>query len=91
MPERQPPDRDSGPAPQGAPTDLPAIETPVIHSEDLEHKPGADTRVNNSGVKVEPLSDEQRRKNDAQFAQEDERAREAVAEFELTIANLPPD
>jgi post-segregation antitoxin (ccd killing protein) len=91
MAQRQPPDRDSGRAPQGASTDLPEIKTPVIRSEDLEHKPGSDTRVNNSGVKVEPLSDEQRRTNDEQFAQEDAKARAAVAEFELTLAKLPPD
>jgi hypothetical protein len=91
MPERQQPDRDPGPAPKGASTDLPEIETPVIRSEDLEHNAGPDTRVNNSGVKVQPLSDEQRRKDEAQFAQEDRKAREAVAEFERSIASLPPD
>jgi hypothetical protein len=91
MPERQQPDRDPGPAPQGASADLPEIVTPVIRSEDLEHKPGPDTRVNNAGVKVAPQSDEQRRKADMQFAKEDARAREAVADLERELENMPPD
>ena len=91
MQERQQPDRDPGTAPQGASVDLPAIETPVIDIQDLEHKPSPDTRVNNSGVKVAPQTDPQRRKDDAEFAKEDEKAREAVAEFELTLENLPPE
>jgi len=91
MPERQQPDRDPALAPRDASSDLPAIETPVIDIQDLEHKPGPDTRVNNTGVKVPPQTDEQRRKDDAQFAREDEKAREAVAEFERTVENLPPD
>jgi hypothetical protein len=91
MPERQQPDRDPGLAPRGASTDIPAIETPVIDIQDLEHKPGPDTRVNNTGVKVPPQTDEQRRKDDAQFASEDEKARAAVAEFERSVENLPPD
>jgi hypothetical protein len=28
------------------------IETPVIDIQDLEHKPGPDTRVSNKGVKT---------------------------------------
>jgi hypothetical protein len=92
MPERQQPDRDPGPAPQGASMDdLPEIETPVIRSQDIEHQARPDTRVNNSGLKIGPQSDEQRRKDDAQFAKEDEKAREAVAEFERSLADLPPD
>jgi len=91
MSERQQPDRDPGAAPQGASADLPKIETPVIQSQDLEHTPAPDTRVNNAGVKVPPQSDEQRQKDDAQFAREDEKAREAVADFERTLENLPPD
>ncbi|HLA70483.1 MAG TPA: hypothetical protein VK624_03165 [Steroidobacteraceae bacterium] len=91
MPERQQPDRDPGPAPHGASPDLPKIETPVIDIQDLEHKPGSDTRVNNSGVKVQPQTDEQRRKDDAQFAKEDATAREAVAELERTLDGLPPE
>lgn len=30
------------------------IDTPVIDMQDLEHKPGPDTRVSNKGVKVVP-------------------------------------
>jgi hypothetical protein len=90
MPEHQQPDRDRGPARQGALEPLPEIETPVIRSQDLEHNAGPDTRVNNSGVKIQP-SEEQRRKDQAQFAEEDQKAREAVAEFERSLANLPPD
>ena len=32
----------------------PDIETPVIDIEDLEHQPGPDTRVNESGMRAEP-------------------------------------
>jgi len=86
MHERQQLDRDSGPVPQDTSTDLPAIETPLIDIQDLERKPGADTRVNNSGVKVRTQSDEQRLRDDAEFVKEVEEARDAIAEFERALA-----
>ena len=89
MPERQQPDRNPGQAPQGASSKVPQIETPVIDIQDLEHKPGPQTRVNNAGVKVSSQTDGQRRKDDAEAAT-DEEAREAVVEFECTIEDLPP-
>jgi hypothetical protein len=36
---------------------LPEIETPVVDIQDLEHKPGPDTRVNNSGLSALPKVD----------------------------------
>ena len=45
MPKRHEPDRDD---------DIPAIETPVIDMQDLEHQPSSDTRVNTKGIKVKP-------------------------------------
>jgi hypothetical protein len=91
MQERQQPDRDPGPAPEGASVDLPAIKTPVIDIQDVERKPGPDTRVNNAGVKVHPQSDEARRKKESESAKEDAEAREAVAELERLIENQPPE
>ena len=76
MPDRQLPERDPDLTPQ--------IDTPVIDMQDLEHKPAPGNRVNNAGVKIEP-SDE------AMFAREDEKAREAVAKFEEELKRLPPD
>jgi hypothetical protein len=75
MNERQEPGRDSDP---------PQIETPVIDIQDLEHNPAAGSRVNNSGVQVRPTIE-------AMFAREDEKAREAVAEFEKLLKSQPPD
>ena len=84
------------------------IDTPVIHMQDLEHRPVRETRVNNAGVRVraqrdephisdDPLAeipemrDEQALPDDPMFAREDEKARDAVAEFEESLKRLPPD
>jgi hypothetical protein len=91
MPERQQPERDPGPASHSGSTDIPSIETPVIDIQDLEHKPGPDTRVNNTGVKVTSQTDAQRRSDDAEIAKEDAKALEAVDEFERHVKTLPPD
>lgn len=54
MAEKPQPD----PVPMDDPPPHPAeplqIDTPVIDMQDLEHKPGPDTRVSNKGVKVRP-------------------------------------
>ena len=68
--------------------ELPHIETPVIHMEDLEHKPGPDTRVDNSGVPVHSTSLSS--KELAEYSRQDQRARKAVEELEESIKNLPP-
>jgi hypothetical protein len=54
------------------PVDPPQIDTPVIDFQDLEHKPGPETRVSNKGMKIEP----------GEFAKEDEAALQALEEFE---------
>ena len=45
MPERQNPDRED---------DIPAIETPVIDIQDLEHKPNPVTRVHSKDARAKP-------------------------------------
>jgi len=85
----------------------PQIDTPVIDMQDLEHRPVGGARINNAGVKVrqrgEPhisddflaegleTADEQTLTDDPMFAREDEKARDAVAEFEESLKRLPPD
>ena len=63
------------------PGDEPQIETPVIQIQDLEYRPGPETRVNDSGVRVLPQID---------LSKEDDQAREAVAKLEEQYAKLPP-
>ena len=78
MPERQLPERDA---------EFPFIETPVIDIQDLEHNAEPGTRVNDKGVKVEPRVDEL---PEMDLEKEDEKAREAIAKFEESIAKQPP-
>ena len=78
MPERQRPELDA---------EFPFIETPVIDIQDLEHNAAPGTRVNDKGVKVEPRVDELPAMD---LEEEDEKAREAIAKFEESIAKLPP-
>jgi len=89
------------------PEATPQIDTPVIDMQDLEHRPVRGTRISNAGVKVrqrgephisdDPLAeipesgDEQTLPADPMFAREDEKARDAVAEFEESLKRLPPD
>lgn len=69
------------------PTHPPKVETPVIQSQDLEHQPRQETRVNNKGVKITPHldSDDQR-----DFAREDEDALKAMEEIERQYREQPP-
>jgi predicted component of type VI protein secretion system len=90
MPERQQPDRDPGSAPHIAESDTPKIETPVIQIQDLEHQPGADTRVNTKGMKINPPSGALPRLEIDTLEHEDEKAREAIAELEEQYKKLPP-
>ena len=78
MSDRRQPEFDPDAAIRAVADDLPDIETPVIHIQDLEHNPQPDTRVNNSGVKVKPPT----------LTDEDERVLEALAEFEKEYAKL---
>ena len=80
MPDRQLPERDP---------DLLQIETPVIDIQDLEHKPTAETRVNNSGVRVQPRAEPQLTVDENMFAREDQQAREAIAKFEEWLKKQP--
>jgi hypothetical protein len=59
----------------------PQIDTPVIDMQDLEHQPGEQTRVNDSGVEVLPQIN---------LAREDEKARRAIEEFERTMKEQVP-
>jgi hypothetical protein len=84
MPDRQQPTLDTPPL----------IETPVIDIQDLEHKPGPETRVNTKGIDVKPDSRAplmaELEKLEKHLEKEDEKARDAVAEFEEQYRKLPP-
>ena len=60
---------------------LPEIETPVVDVQDLEHKPGPDTRVNNSGISALPKVD---------LSGEDKKMQQAIEEFEQALKEKPP-
>ena len=63
------------------------IDTPVIDMQDLEHKPGRDTRVSNKGVRIEPRLDS----DDARdLANEDEDAMRALEQIEKSLAGQLP-
>lgn len=59
------------------------IDTPVIDIQDVEHKPGPDTRVSNKGVRIEPKIDSADVRD---FAREDEEALNAIEKFEKSLA-----
>jgi len=63
------------------------IETPVIDIQDLEHKPGPDTRVSNKGVKIEPSMDTADARD---IAKEDQDVLEALEELEKSIRQQLP-
>jgi hypothetical protein len=72
----------------------PEIKTPVIDIQDLEHKPGPDTRVNTKGVEIKPDSQSplmaELENLEKHLEKEDQKAREAVADFERQYTKLPP-
>jgi hypothetical protein len=90
MPERQQPDRDPGSAPHIAESDTPKIETPVIQIQDLEHQPSPDTRVNTKGMKILSPTEPLPSLEVDTLEDEDEKAREAIDEFEEQYRTLPP-
>jgi hypothetical protein len=55
---------------------LPEIETPVVDIQDLGHKPGPETRVNNSGITALPRLD---------LSREEKKTQEAIEEFEQAL------
>ncbi|HEV7606366.1 MAG TPA: hypothetical protein VGO61_03475 [Steroidobacteraceae bacterium] len=57
MSEKPQPDRVPDDETPPHPAEPLQIDTPVIDIQDLEHKPGTDTRVSNKGVKIEPTLD----------------------------------
>lgn len=63
------------------------INTPVIDIQDLEHNVGANTRVSNKGVRVEPRmdSDDQR-----DLEKEDEDALLALEQIEKSLSGQLP-
>jgi hypothetical protein len=87
MPEKPQPD----PVPDEEKPPHPAeplqIDTPVIDIQDLEHKPGPDTRVSNKGVKIEPKIDSA---DERDLAKEDAWAIAALEEFEKSLRQQLP-
>ena len=90
MSQRQQPDRDPGSAPHIAEDSTLKIETPVIQIQDLEHQAAPDTRVNTKGVKISPPAEPLPSLEIETLEHEDEKAREAIAEFEEQYRKLPP-
>ena len=72
---------------QPSPADELRIETPVIDIQDLEYKPGPQTRVSKKGVKIEPTLDAEGVRD---LAEEDEAALEALEELEKSIRRQAP-
>jgi hypothetical protein len=63
------------------------IDTPVIDMQDLEHKPGSDTRVPNKGVRIEPrLNPDDTR----DLARDDEEALVALEQIERALHGQLP-
>jgi hypothetical protein len=72
----------------------PEIQTPVIDIQDLEHRPSSETRVNTKVVENKPDSQSplmaELENLERHLEKEDEKAREAVADFERQYTKLPP-
>ena len=63
------------------------IDTPVIHMQDLEHQPSADTRVSNKGVRIEPrLNDDEM----SDVAAENKETMLALEQIEKSLAGQLP-
>jgi hypothetical protein len=86
---REKPQPDPVPAddPPPHPAEPLQIDTPVIDMQDLEHKPGHDTRVSNKGVKVVPQMDST---DQHDFAKEDEDALLALEQIEKSLRGQLP-
>jgi hypothetical protein len=81
---REKPQPDPVPAddPPPHPAEPLQIDTPVIDIQDLEHKPGPDTRVSNKGLRIEPTIDSEDTRD---LAREDEAALDALEKFEKSL------
>jgi hypothetical protein len=87
MSEKPQPDPVPADDPPPHPAEPLQIDTPVIDIQDLEHKPGPDTRVSNKGVRIEPRMDS----GDLQdVAQDDEEALVALERIEKSLAGQLP-
>jgi len=83
MAEKPQPDPVPADEPPPHPAEPLQIDTPVIDIQDLEHKPGPDTRVSNKGVRVEPRIDSTDVRD---FARDDEDALDAIEKLEKSLA-----
>jgi len=91
MPERPQPTFDPDTAARAVADHLPDVVTPQIDIQDLEHKPSSETRVSKKGVAVRtPSADREPHLDLADLEKEDQKARDAVAEFEEQFKKLPP-
>jgi len=87
MREKPQPDPVPADEPPPHPAEPLQIDTPVIDIQDLEHKPGPDTRVSNKGVRIEPKIDSSDIRD---FAKEDEAALDAIEKFEKSLHRQLP-
>ena len=87
MAEKPQPDPVPADEPPPHPAEPLQIDTPVIDMQDLEHKPGRDTRVSNKGVRVEPRIDSA---DERDLAREDEDALIALEQIEKAIRGQLP-
>ena len=69
------------------PADVLQITTPVIDIQDLEHKPGPETRVSNKGVRVEPKLDSD---DERDLVREEEEALRAMEQIEKELKGQMP-
>jgi len=87
MAEKPQPDPVPADEPPPHPAEPLQIDTPVIDMQDLEHKPGRDTRVSNKGVRVEPRIDSA---DERDLAREEEDALIALEQIEKAIRGQLP-
>jgi hypothetical protein len=87
MAEKPQPDPVPADDPPPHPAEPLQIDTPVIDIQDLEHKPGGETRVSNKGVKIVPRMDSAEERD---FAKEDEDALVALEQIEKSLRGQLP-
>jgi len=87
MAEQPQPDPIPDEEPPPHPAEPVQIDIPVIDIQDLEHKPGPQTRVSNKGVKIEPRIDSA---DERDFAKEDEDALVAMEQLEKSLRGRQP-
>lgn len=86
MPERQPI--------RAANDDILQVDTPVIDMQDVEHQESGATRVNTRGLEVTAAHpspvEEALAEVEHDLDEEDQKIREAIAEFEQEFPKAPP-